>query len=100
MVQMSDVNTTDIIDAIRLGCRAMSRVFNPADHDLPYFRVFVRPQPFLGLCMPDHVPGRHLNALLGAVLDSMRREESRDDDEFVSLTLALVPLPNRSATSP
>jgi CO/xanthine dehydrogenase FAD-binding subunit len=40
---------------------------------------------------------RRLDALLGAVLNSMRREETRDDDEFVSLTLALLPLPNRSA---
>jgi DNA-binding transcriptional ArsR family regulator len=42
---------------------------------------------------------RRLDALLGAVLESIRREESRDDDEFVSLTLALMPLPNRSAGS-
>jgi len=42
---------------------------------------------------------QRLNALLGAVLDSMRREEPRDDDEFVSLTLALIPLPNRSVGS-
>ena len=42
---------------------------------------------------------RRLDALLGAVLDSIRREESQDDDEFVSLTLALLPLPNRSAGS-
>ena len=40
---------------------------------------------------------RRLDALLAVVLDSMRREEPRDDDEFVSLTLALAPLPNRSA---
>jgi DNA-binding Lrp family transcriptional regulator len=42
---------------------------------------------------------RRLDALLGAVLDAMRREETRDDDEFVSLTLALLPLPDRSADS-
>ena len=66
MTRMTDVNTTDIIDAIRLGCRSMERMFNPADDDLPYFRVFVRPEPFLGMCMPDHVPGRHINALLNA----------------------------------
>jgi DNA-binding transcriptional ArsR family regulator len=42
---------------------------------------------------------RRLDALLGAVLDSMRREEPQEDDEFVSLTLALLPLPNRSAGS-
>ena len=39
---------------------------------------------------------RRLDALLGAVLESMRREEPGDDDEFVSLTLAL---PDRSAAS-
>ena len=27
MVQLRDVNTTDIGDAIRLGCQAMSRAF-------------------------------------------------------------------------
>jgi DNA-binding MarR family transcriptional regulator len=42
---------------------------------------------------------RRLNALLGVVLESMRREQPSDEDEFVSLTLALVPLPNRSAGS-
>jgi DNA-binding transcriptional ArsR family regulator len=42
---------------------------------------------------------RRLDALLGTVLDSMRREEHQEDDEFVSLTLALLPLPNRSAGS-
>jgi DNA-binding transcriptional ArsR family regulator len=45
------------------------------------------------------VINRRLDALLGAVLDSMRREEIQDDDEFVSLTLALMPLPDRSAGS-
>ena len=42
---------------------------------------------------------RRLDALLGAVLESMRREDQRDDDEFVSLTLALLPLPDRSTGS-
>lgn len=42
---------------------------------------------------------RRLDALLGAVLDSMRREETEKDDEFVSLTLALMPLPDRSTGS-
>lgn len=43
---------------------------------------------------------RRLDALLEVVLNSIRREEPYDEDEFVSLTLALVPLPNRSAGSP
>jgi DNA-binding transcriptional ArsR family regulator len=42
---------------------------------------------------------RRLDALLGAVLESMRRDEQRDDDQFVSLTLALLPLPDRSVSS-
>lgn len=42
---------------------------------------------------------RHLDSLLGVVLESMRREQPQEDDEFVSLTLALVPLPNRSTRS-
>ena len=42
---------------------------------------------------------RRLDALLAAALESIRREEPGDDDEFVSLTLALLPLPNRSAGS-
>mgnify|MGYP000979646338 CR=1 FL=1 len=29
MVQMTDLNTTDIIDAIRLGCQSMGRMFDP-----------------------------------------------------------------------
>ncbi len=42
---------------------------------------------------------RHLDSMLGVVLESIRREQPQDDDEFVSLTLALVPLPNRSTRS-
>lgn len=42
---------------------------------------------------------RRLDALLGVVLESIRRAEPSDEDEFVSLTLALVPLPNRSTGS-
>ncbi len=66
MVQMTDLNTTDIIDAIRLGCQSMGRVFDPDDDNLPYFRVIVHPEAYLGMPMPDHVPGRHINALLNA----------------------------------
>lgn len=42
---------------------------------------------------------RRLDALLGIVLESIRRAQPSDEDEFVSLTLALVPLPNRSTGS-
>ncbi len=50
---------------------------------------------------PDELTeiNRRLDALLVAVLDTMRREDIRDDDEFVSLTLALMPLPDRAADS-
>ena len=67
MVKLNDVNTTDILDAIRLGCRPMCSCFNADDNDLPYGGARVRPEARLG---PDsweaHQPGRHLNALLNA----------------------------------
>ena len=44
----------------------MGRVFDPDDDNLPYFRVIVHPEAYLGMPMPDHVPGRHINALLNA----------------------------------
>ena len=66
MTTLQDVNTTDIIDAIRLGCRTMSSIFNADDGDLPFWRANARPNAFLGICWEDHVPGRHLNALLNA----------------------------------
>jgi len=68
--ELSDVNTTDIRDAIDLGCRVMQRVFN-ADDDrcTPYFSALVFPEARLDFhpCHGEsHVPGRHLNALLNA----------------------------------
>ena len=66
MVQLSDVNTTDIGDAIRLGCQAMSRAFNADDADIPYGGAQVRPEAFLGGSMEGHMPGRLLNAMLAA----------------------------------
>lgn len=66
---LRDVNTTDIRDAIRLGCRAMGRVFNADDNDIPFFGSVVRPEARLSFssCHSEaHVPGRHLNALLNA----------------------------------
>ncbi len=36
MVKLKDVNTTDILDAIQLGCQTMCRCFNADDNDLPY----------------------------------------------------------------
>jgi len=68
--QLRDVNTTDIRDAIRLGCETMQRVFNADDPlQTPYFGAQILPEACMafGSCHGEsHVPGRHLNALLNA----------------------------------
>ena len=66
MPQVQNVNTTDIVDAIHLACHTMSNIFNADDNDIPFFRIIARPAPFLGISCEEHVPGRHLNALLHA----------------------------------
>lgn len=70
MPKLDDINTTDIRDAIRLGCRTMSSVFNADDNDLPFFGAHVRPHPpalaWSDFHAESHIPGRHLNALLAA----------------------------------
>ena len=69
MTRLNDVNTTDIRDAIRLGCRTMCNVFNADDNDIPFFGSSVRPEAeltFSSFNSEAHVPGRHLNALLNA----------------------------------
>ena len=68
MAKLLDVNTTDLRDAIRLGCRTMASVFNADDNDVPFFSSQVRPTARLGFSRNSdaHVPGRHLNALLNA----------------------------------
>ena len=66
MIQLKDVNTTDIRDAIRLGCQNMCNVFNADDGDIPYGGAAVRPEARLGGSSEAHSPGRHLNALLNA----------------------------------
>ena len=69
MSRLRHVNTTDILAAIRLGCRTMGSVFNADDGDIPFFTSRVRPEAFLGFSpihSESHVPGRHLNALLNA----------------------------------
>ena len=69
MTRLGDVNTTDVRDAIRLGCLTMSAVFNADDSDVPYFESQVRPEAYLRFheyVSEAHVPGRHLNALLNA----------------------------------
>ena len=69
MAKLNDVNTTDIHDAISLGCRTMCSVFNADDNDIPFFGSLVRPDAkltFAPYASESHVPGRHLNALLNA----------------------------------
>ena len=36
MSRLTEVNTSNIADAIRMGCEVMGRVFNPEDEDRPY----------------------------------------------------------------
>ncbi|MCE2439592.1 MAG: hypothetical protein J4F39_09215 [Candidatus Latescibacteria bacterium] len=69
MPRLRYVNTTDIEDAIRLGCRTMCSVFNADDNNVPFFGSRVLPEArlcFSPAHSESHVPGRHLNALLNA----------------------------------
>src|SRR5687768_4095208 len=68
-MQLPNVNSTDLRDAIALGCRTMSQVFNADDNDVPFFGSLVRPTVGFGFHpfhSESHIPGRHLNALLNA----------------------------------
>lgn len=69
MSKLKHVNSTNIADAIRLGCRTMQNVFNADDNQVPFFSSTVRPNAALRFSAhhsESHVPGRHLNALLNA----------------------------------
>jgi hypothetical protein len=69
MTKLNDVNTTDIVDAIRLGCRTMSNLFNADAGDIPFFDIVARPEAKMSYCphtSEAHVPGRFLNAMLTA----------------------------------
>ncbi len=69
MGKLNNVNTTDMRDAIRLGCHTMSRIFNADDNDIPYQHSHVLPEARLAWTAnhsESHVPGRDLNALLKA----------------------------------
>ena len=69
MSKLERVNSTDIADAIRLGCRTMQNIFNADDNQIPFFSSTVRPEVALSFSANHseaHVPGRHLNALLNA----------------------------------
>ena len=50
MTKLNDVNTTDIADAIRLGCRVMANVLNADDSDIPFFDVVAIPEPKMSFC--------------------------------------------------
>jgi len=66
--KLRDVNTTSIVDAVRLGCDTMSCLFD-ADHDnRPYSVIRLRPvaQFNIGNFSDAQIPGRHLHALLSA----------------------------------
>lgn len=67
--RLANVNTTNLHDAVALGCRTISHVFNADDHDIAFFGSSVRPIPGFGFHpfhSESHIPGRHLNALLNA----------------------------------
>ena len=104
MVKLRHVNTNDIREAIRLGCRTMSSVFNADDNDIPFFGSLVRPDPsfsFSPVHSEAHVPGRHLNALLNAEdAAGIHIEEDAVDSHAHAAFLSYsgpVPLPlNRS----
>ena len=104
MVKLRHVNTNDIREAIRLGCRTMSSVFNADDNNIPFFGSLVRPDPSLSFSpvhSEAHVPGRHLNALLNAEdAAGIHIEEDAVDSHAHAAFLSYsgpVPLPlNRS----
>ena len=67
--KLEHVNSTDIADAIRLGCHTMQSIFNADDNLVPFFKSTVKPKVALAFsdCHSEsHIPGRHLNALLSA----------------------------------
>jgi hypothetical protein len=69
MSKLEQVNSTDVAEAIRLGCRTMQSIFNADDNDFPFFGSSLLPTAELrfNACHGEsHVPGRHLNALLNA----------------------------------
>lgn len=68
-MKLQNVNSTDIADAIALGCRTMSNVFNADDNDIAFFASAIFPWTGFGFSAAhseSHIPGRHLNALLNA----------------------------------
>ena len=95
LTHLTDVNTSDIEDAVRLGCHCMCNVFDAGDGDVPYFPVVARPDAFLGIPLIEHVPGRHLNALLNAedVVEVAIDEEAIDKHARAAFLSYSGPLP-------
>ena len=100
MSQLTDVNTTDLLDAIQLGCHTMSNSFNSDDADIPYGGAAVRPQAHLAGSFEAHSPGRHLNALLNAEAIGLQVDEDAIDKHanatFFSYSQAPLPLQRSS----
>ena len=70
MAHLTDVNDTDLLGAISLGCAAMADVFDADDpRGVAFFDAVALPEPrlaFSDVHSEAHVPGRHLNGLLAA----------------------------------
>jgi hypothetical protein len=70
VTRLHDMNSRDLLGAIRLGCRTMERVFDADDpRGVAFFDAVAWPEPRLSFSpvhSEAHVPGRHLNALLAA----------------------------------
>ena len=47
MSKLEQVNSMDIADAVRLGCRTMQNVFNADDNHVPFFGSTLRPKAAL-----------------------------------------------------
>ena len=107
--RVKNVNTTDIVDAIRLGCRTMQNVFNADDHNIPFFSSCVWPDPQLGFhpyLSEAHIPGRHLNGLLnaedviGVKLDEKAVENHRNAALFSYSGILPLPLNRNEEKGP
>ncbi len=64
MARVSNVNTRDIRDALRLANRCMALCFAPDDRDIPYWRAIARPEASLGMPQEHEQPGRCLPPML------------------------------------
>lgn len=107
--KLEHVNTTDIEDAIRLGCRTMQNIFNADDNQIPFFSSKVSSEVYLkfhSILSEAHVPGRHLNALLnaedviGIELDDKAIENHRRAAFLSYSGSAVLPLNRQSIEGP